>query len=294
MTAADRFVTRRTLLGAAFGSVLLAGSPAIAAPSRAAIVDWALLETSLALGLTPVAAVELVLFETLVIEPRVPHSVVDLGLRGSINFELVATIAPDIIYGSNYSAWSHDLLERIAPVRSLPIYERGEAPYAKAEAAMRAMAGDFGIPERAESYIATAGERIAALGARLAHRRERPVFIVNIGDPRHFRAFGEDSMFGDVLSRMGFANAWGPQTSYSANAPVGIEALATAPEALVVIIGPVPPDARRVLPESALWQAMPAVREGRVVTLDPINPFGGLPAAERFARLFAQALEASP
>ena len=44
----------------------------------------------------------------------------------------------------------------------------------------------------------------------------------------------------------------------------------------------------RTLPENALWNALPAVRENRVALLDPINHFGGLPSARRFARLLAR------
>ena len=291
MSPAGSSLTRRRFLGFAGAAAALAAAPAAGrAGQRIAIVDWALLETGLALGIVPAAGVELVLFRQIVIEPEVPDSVIDLGLRGSINFELLATVAPERIYGSNYTAWANDLMQEIAPVRSLPIYE-GEPPYAKSETAMRAMARDFGLEDRARDYIAEADAEIGERGARLAMRSKRPLLIVSIGDARHFRTFGGDSMFGDTAARMGFSNALGPSTSYSATAPVGIEALADYPEATVVIISPIPPDARRVLPQSALWNAMPAVREGRVLTLETINPFGGLPAARRFARLLEAAME---
>jgi iron complex transport system substrate-binding protein len=51
-----------------------------------------------------------------------------------------------------------------------------------------------------------------------------------------------------------------------------------------------PPEVRRALPDNALWNALPAVREGRVAVLDPINHFGGLPSARRFARLLGDAM----
>jgi ABC-type Fe3+-hydroxamate transport system substrate-binding protein len=283
-------LTRRHLLGLAGAAAAFAATPARSRTrERIAIVDWALLETALALGVRPTAAVELVLFRQLAVEPHVPDSVVDLGLRGSINFELLATIAPDRIYGSNYSAWANPIMQMIAPVRSLPIYE-GEPPYAKAEAAMRAMADDFGMEATAHNYITGLDAELEGRQGRLEKHRERPLLIINIGDSRHFRAFGGDSMFGDAASRMGFSNAWGPRTSYSATAPIGIETLAKYPDATIVIIAPVPPDAKRVLPQSPLWNAMPAVRAGRVLTLEAINPFGGLPAARRFARLLEAAM----
>ncbi len=60
-------------------------------------------------------------------------------------------------------------------------------------------------------------------------------------------------------------------------APVGLEALAQFPEADLIILPPVPPDARRILPRSALWQALPNVAAGRIFTLAPMNPFGACP-----------------
>ncbi|GHC73631.1 ABC transporter substrate-binding protein [Limoniibacter endophyticus] len=283
---------RRSFLAGAACAAALAPHAAMAAP-KIAIVDWALLETALALGIVPAAAVELMLYRQVVIEPAVPGEVLDLGLRGSVNFELLAAVAPDVIYGSNYSAWAHPQMERIAPVRSLPIYVSGEQPFAKAQAAMRKMAADFALEREAEDYISATDAELAKRGERLAQHRSRPLLIINIGDPRHFRAFGGDSMFGDVATKMGFENAWGIKTSYSATAPVGLEVLADYPEAIVIMISPIPPDAKRVMPQSALWQVMPAVREGRSFVLEPINPFGGLPAARRFARLLEEALRAA-
>jgi ferric hydroxamate transport system substrate-binding protein len=123
----------------------------------------------------------------------------------------------------------------------------------------------------------------------LKHVATRPAFVISLGDSRHFRAFGADSMFGDVLERLGIVNAWTDDTSYSAAAPVGLEALARVPDASIVVVSPLPPEVRRTLPANELWNALPAVREGRVAVLDSINHFGGLPSARRFARLFAGA-----
>jgi iron complex transport system substrate-binding protein len=100
-------------------------------------------------------------------------------------------------------------------------------------------------------------------------------------------------MFGDVLGKLGLTNAWTDPTSYSAAAPVGIEALARVPEAFIAVVGPLPPEVRRTLDENALWNALPAVRDGRIAMLDPINHFGALPSARRFARLLTQSFRAT-
>ena len=52
---------------------------------------------------------------------------------------------------------------------------------------------------------------------RLAPLRARPVYIVQIGDARHFRAFGPDSMFGNVAALLGLENAWTAPTETTAS-----------------------------------------------------------------------------
>ena len=283
----DKRMNRRALLALSVGALLPAGW-ARAQEKRVAIVDWAMLETALAIGLVPVAATELLQFRSIAVEPTVPASVADLGLRGTPNFEMLRMAEPDLIVSSNFYEYRRVSLERIAPVFSMTVYQPGTPPYPLAEKVALGLGAKLGHAEQASAYVEGTAAMIADLRARLQNHAHRPVFVINIGDARHFRAFGADSMFGDVAGRLGFTNAWGDKSNYSAAAPVGMEALARVPEASIIIVGPVPPEASKVLPQSALWNALPAVQAGRVVTLDPVNHFGGLPAARRFARLLAQ------
>lgn len=281
-------ISRRALLS---GALALTAPHALAgAGPRIAAVDWAMLETLLLLDHLPVAAAELALYRRTVVEPAPPPSVADLGLRGALNFEQLLRSDPDLILSSPFAAWAEPQLERIAPVLSLAIYGADESPWPRAEAATREVARRIGHPARAEAAIARAQAVLDALDERLAGLPRRPVYVVNPGDSRHVRVFGHDSLFGDVLSRLDFVNAWDAPTSYRASAPVRLEALTSEPDSAIAVVGPVPPDALRNLPRSPLWRALPAVQSGRVAWLPPINPFGALPAALRFARSFADAL----
>ena len=47
---------------------------------RIAAIDWAMLECLVTLGVTPIAATELIRFREDAVEPQLPASVVDLGL----------------------------------------------------------------------------------------------------------------------------------------------------------------------------------------------------------------------
>lgn len=285
-------LTRRALLAAIAAG--MGGLPARAlagdAP-RVATLDWALLETLLAMGVVPVAAAELVLFREVAVEPTVPASVIDLGLRGAPNFEALSLARPQLIFNSLYYAELEPKLSLIAPVETISVYSPGGQPFARARKAALRLGAATGAEAGADELIASVEAELGALKLRLAGQTDRQLLVVNLGDARHFRVFGPDSMFGEVLARLGFANAWRAGTSYAASAPIGLEALARFPEAFIIILRPVPPDARRVLPESALWNALPNVRERRVAVLESVNPFGGLPTARRFARLLAGALE---
>lgn len=276
-------LARRSLL-AATALAVFAPRRARAAGKRVAVIDWGHLETCLALGVVPVAATELRQYREIAVEPAPPPDVADIGLRGSPNIELLRMIAPDAILLSDFYEYQRPLLERIAPTVNLPVYQPGKPPYALAERSTRAIGGMFGLKAEAEAFVAAAGAEIEAIGQRLGQVARHPIFIVSLGDSRHFRAFGADSMFGDVTARLGLENAWTDRTSYSAAAPVGLEALARVPEASVAVIGPTPPEVRRTLAENALWSALPAVEQGRAQELAPINHFGALPSALRFAR----------
>ncbi len=266
-------------------AAILPAKLAWAKEQRVAVVDWAMLETALAIGIVPVAATELLQFRSIAVEPPIPDNVADLGLRGTPNFEMLRMVAPDIILSSNFYEYRRASLERVAPVFSMTVYQPGTPPYELAERVALGLGDKLARTEQAAAYVAQTAALILDLRMRLKDHASRPLFIINIGDARHFRAFGADSMFGDVASRLGFTNAWVDKSSYSAAAPVGMEALARVPEASIIIVGPVPPEAEKILPQSGLWNALPAVKAGRVTTLAPINHFGGLPAARRFARL---------
>lgn len=285
--------TRRELLALAATLPFLPGS-AQASQTNIAVVDWGLLETALAIGAVPTAATELLQFRRIVVEPAVPETVSDLGLRGSPSFELLRVIKPELILISGFYEYQRPSLERIAPVLGLPVYEAGKPPYPLAEHSTLALGERLGRSAEAKTLLQRTDDELARARSRLGSLAERPVFVISLGDSRHFRAFGADTMFGDVLVRLGLANAWQEATSYSAAAPVGIEALARVPDAFIVTIGPLPPEVRRGLGENALWNALPSVREGRTLFLDPINHFGALPTAQRFARLLTAGIESLP
>lgn len=284
--------SRRGLLigAAAFGVMGVGAARAEATAPRVAAIDWAMLETTLALGVTPVAATELILFRTAAVEPPVPGGVADLGLRGSVSYERLLAARPDLILISPWYEARRGALSLIAPVESYAIYGEAEPPYDAAVRATERLGARLGRPDEAAQAIARAEARLDAARAALAHLRGRQVLVMNLGDSRHFRAFGPDSLFGDVVTRLGLTPAWAAPTRFGAYPTVGVEALARMPEAIVVNVGPTPPSALAGMRASPLWRALPPIADGRFVSLPPVNPYGALPAAQRFARLLSDNL----
>lgn len=249
-----------------------------------------MLETALALGMTPVAACELIRFRADAVEPAVPPSVTDLGLRGSPNFELLQLTRPTLILSSPWYAQLKPRLEAIAPVFSRAVYT-GAPPWPLAIAEARDLAAVLGLAPVAERVVTGAEAQLERLRARLRPMQDRPVYIVQIGDARHFRAFGPDSMFGDVLARLALENAWTSATEFSFAAPIPLERLAERPGARILSVGPIPPEAAPGLRRSVLWNRLEPVAAGRFAAIPSVNPCGALPAGLRFAKAAAEALE---
>jgi iron complex transport system substrate-binding protein len=283
-----RLHRRELLLGAA--ATLIARKAGADVPRRIAAVDWAMLETAVALEIMPVAAAELIQFRKDAVEPAIPDDVADLGLRGSPNFELLHLLQPDMILISPFYTRHRPALERIAPTLSMPFYVRGEPPFAKALAAVTALGDRLQRATEAVAVLEAVEVELAERRVGLASFSDRPFYLVNVGDARHVRVFGSDSMFGDILSRLGLTNAWPERSRFTFAAPVPIENLADQGEARIVIISDIPVEARTALANSMIWNSLEPVKQGRVVRLGNINPYGGVFAGMRFARLLQDAL----
>ena len=293
-------VSRRAFLSAMASAAALQGGAALstAAVPRMAALDWAMAESVAFLGHPPLALAELIAFRRTEMAPlpegisaSLPQGITDLGLRGSPNLEVLALSAPDLILSSNYYAFIGPQLSRIAPVLEPALFVPGKPPLPGLRALLPDLAARLGDPQAAERALSRAARAFAASRQRLHSAAARPVWLIEIGDSRHIRVFGDDSLFGGVLSELGLINAWAQETRFAFAAPVPIETLAERPEARIVITGPPPVHVARGLAQSRLWQALPAVKSGQVLQLPEMNGFGGLPSALRFARALTEAVE---
>ncbi|WGR61840.1 ABC transporter substrate-binding protein [Paracoccus sp. FO-3] len=290
VTLSGKGLTRRALLAAACAA---AGGalPAFAAQGmRLAAVDWAMAETAMALGHAPVALAELIAFrDAAVAQP--PRATVDLGLRGAPNLEALSLVAPDLILSSSYYSAIEPRLARIAPVFTRALYVPGEPAFPKVMALLGDLAGRLGDAAAGTRVQAAAAAEFAMLAGRAAPHAGRACLLFELGDSRHIRIFGTDSLFGGALEAMGMRNAWAGGTRFAFAAPIPLERLAEYPEARLVVAGAIPVQVERALRSAALWNSLPPVRAGRVHRLPELRPFAGIPSALRFGHELVAALE---
>ena len=121
--------------------------------------------------------------------------------------------------------------------------------------------------------------------SEVAHRR---VCLINLLGGRHIRIFGSGTLYQSVLDRLGLVNAWHRPSTF---VPVGVETLADLPEASIIVIGS-PADLANLatLGANPFWNALPAVRAGRVQRISSVLVSGGIPAAGMLAQMLGSVL----
>ncbi len=288
-------MTRRTVLRmmAACAAATLPVCRVLAAPigRRVVSLTWATSETLFAMGIRPAAAAEIPGYQRLVGQPPTPPGVIDVGLQGAPNLELLATIAPDLILIQPWQAGLRPQLERCAPVAMLTIYAGSGDTYERACNATRRIGQLMGCPERGARLVQHTDDSLSLLRRRLAGHTARPLYLAQMIDDNSVTLFSRGSLFQAVLDRLGLRNAWsGAPDLLWGGSRVGLDKLAADPDAALVLIASPELAPHETLTRSALWRRLPAVHQRRFVELPAVWAFGALPTAEHFAHLLTAAL----
>lgn len=257
---------------------------------RIVVLDWGLTSTVLALGIRPVGIAEIELYRRWAADYPVPPGIQEVGLRTEPNLEVVAALKPDLIITTPFSESVRTYLERMAPTRSFATYTPAGQPLSRSMEVMREIAKEVSAETQAEAVLARTEASLAAAERSLKGRQIDPLLLAGFMDGRHVRIYGPDSLFGNVMNRLGIPNAWNRPTNFWGFSLIGIHELAAYPEARLLAVAPVPPDAPLNKQRSGLWRTLPFVRAGRVETLPPCWAFGDVSAAERFAKILTHAL----
>ncbi|WP_022729826.1 ABC transporter substrate-binding protein [Fodinicurvata sediminis] len=283
--------SRRSFLTGLAAGCLLPGHCLAASGDarRVASLDYGLANTLLSLGQPPIAVAAADSWSEWVVEPPLPQGVVDLGTDREINMERLTALAPDLILTTPYVQGLRGRLEEVAPVLTYSIYDQDKQPYRKAREATRDLGRKLECREAAAQLLDSTDSFFARLATQDRNRPSGPLLLLRFMDARHVRVYGKGSLFDDIMTQIGLANAWQGSTNAWGFQTVGIEQLAEAagPETRIFTFEPLPGEVRPTLEESPLWTRLPAVKAGRFSVLPAVLMFGMLPSALRFARILS-------
>ncbi|WP_111748511.1 ABC transporter substrate-binding protein [Salinisphaera orenii] len=283
----------RVLVSGLFAGLTLLFSSVVFASAtnntpRVAAIDWGQAQTLIAIGAPPVAMAQIGNYSAWVGGPAVPSDVRNLGLRAQPNMELLSQLDLDAITITPLYAGLQKRLAKIAPVKSIGIYNHNGSAWKNTVESTRKLGALVHRKAAAQRLIESTRATIRKRANRVpAHTQ--PLLVIQFIDARHVRVYGPSSLIGNVMQRMGVANAWHRDVNSWGFAQVPLKDLATMHDARVAIVRPIPVAVPSKVANSVLWQHLPAVRDRSVLALPSVWSYGGLPSATRFARGLADA-----
>lgn len=258
-------------------------------PTKVVALDWVMAEHLLALGVTPVGIADAKGYQSWVVQPELPESVVSVGSRREPNLELLAQMKPDLILMSNAMSPAYQKLNAIAPTMVLSVYTDSHQPIENAKSQLRRLGEVLHRTEQAEQVIAQFDATLHANKlkieqfAEISKKTIPPLLFIRFIGEKHIRIHGNSSLAGETIQRMGLSNAWQQQGNSWGFSSATVQQLAPLQNSEVFYFGPLTEDDRKVLNHNPIWQVMQFVREQRVHALPPVWTFGGLLAAQRLS-----------
>ncbi|MFM0738773.1 iron-siderophore ABC transporter substrate-binding protein [Paraburkholderia xenovorans] len=283
---------------AGVGSVARATAAPASVPRRIVVLSWDLTEMLLSLGVTPVGIAAPAWYRSGSVEPPLPGGVVDVGLLFQPNYDLLFELRPDLFIVTPDHASVRAQFERIAPTLTLGRYTTQPRYYETLCGEVLTLGARLGVSAAAQSLIAATTQKIAqaraSLDASAPASGYREVYVAQAVDDRHLRVFGAGSMFDEMLLRLGIRNAGSAITANRYGfALVELERVAAAPDAQILWVGGISPEASAGLASSRVWQALPFSTPGRTADLPTISPTGASISVQRFVSAVARVMPAT-
>lgn len=280
-------------------AALLSATPALArmplthAAPRLAAIDWGAAEALIALGVPPVAISDTHYFGSRM-PFDLPAGIADIGPFWEINLEYLSRLAPDLILAPAASLVMTPRIAEIAPVQIIP-EETGSDRLDMAAKMVTEMARAAALPASAALELITKTQQaIAAYRARLTGQGTVLVAVPDVSG-RLFTVYGKGSLSDAVLMRLGLRNAWTGPIGQNGTFRTGIEPMLAMENSTILLIEIASMRLRveRALNQSALWRAVPAIRDGRFGWIKEFYPVGGLLSARRLADVITDRLHAA-
>ncbi|WP_137154499.1 ABC transporter substrate-binding protein [Rhizobium sp. FKL33] len=262
---------------------------------RIATLDYSVASTLIETGGGLAAVAEAADWDKWMGAPALPAGVVNLGSAWEVNFELLASLKPDLIITTPFLDALLPKLKDIAPCLRISVFDgSGDPVLPKAISETRRMGDYLGASGAISAYLERADHMFADCRARLARLPKGDQLLFYLIDDRHAYVYGAPGLYQGALDRLGLKNAWTSPCNYWGFAMTGLEglALAATENTHAVLFEPTPRDVMAKVGESPIWKALPFNRTGRLSVLPPALAYGMVVEAVRFADLLTSALEA--
>lgn len=259
-------------------------------PERVIVLDWDLLEQILTLDVIPIGATEIEGYNQWVTYPFAPHSIEEVGTRAEPNLEKIALLKPDIILASSSQQDLLPVLETIAPVIYLPNFSRQDNAADVALSHFMTLAKLFNRQSLAQHKIAEMDAKFDLLKAKLqrAFITLPEVEVIRFSTLTSVFFYTENSTTNYVLKKLGLisaitlpAQAWGIDQRR-------MNELQHITQGYVLYMLPFPDEKK--IRKSALWQAMPFVRNGHFHSVKPVWNYGGITSLTLMAEAITESL----
>lgn len=261
-------------------------------PARVIALEWRPAELLMALGITPLAVADVPNYRQWVSTPRLPASVRDVGLRNEPNMEAMQRLRPSLILLSEGFGPDEKSVAAIAPTMTFRFSRQGDRPLAVAQQDVIALAERLALPGRAQRHFNDLDRQFEQTRLRLAALPQplAPVLLFSFIDRQRIMVIGRNSLFQDVMDRVGVQNAWDGEENIWGSTTVSLERLAQFNAILAICFHRDEQDPLAEVSESSLWRTLPFVREGQLRVAPAVWPFGATLAAMRFSQVLEQAM----
>lgn len=260
-------------------------------PKRVAALGWELAESVIELGITPIAISDIKGYTEWVRVPNIPAATQDIGDRAEPNLEKLAQLKPDVILINLAQKDIQAKLERIAPVVFFDNYRADHNNAEQADKAFLKLATLLNKEEQAKAKLAQREKRFLELQKRLARAFPNglpDVVTMRFANTTSAYVYGGNSMPQYALEKLGIKNPMTIENSQWGLAQKRLTFLRSVNQGVVLYFQPFHQE--ETLAKSPLWQAMPFVKQNKVVSIESTWTYGGAMSLQYLAESMTDAL----
>lgn len=241
--------------------------------------DWGNAATLTAMGHAPIATGDVRVWDRWVGSPKLPTSIIDLGIRYQPNAELIAQLPVDMVIDNYFYEHARNLYGDV-PAESVMSAAKGEtATWTDYTEPTRELGALIDNPKMAEDYIAQSQKDIRLASQKFQQRypKVKKFAVVQFADANNMRMYVANSLFQPALKQMdkelvvlGKGNQWG-------FVPIRMGDLTKLDdETCLLIIDPLSPITRAEIDDSLIWQRLGYGSTRCVGELPPVWIYGGM------------------